>query len=143
MIAEIPSIAEVRWIDLPSMRDNRGVLTAIESSENVPFEIKRIFYMHHVIEDRGGHAHVDTDQVVIAISGSFEIEVYDGQFSSKYQMDDPEKGLYIPMMIFVNLYNFSPGAVCLVLSSTHYDIKKSIRNIEDYNKIALTHQAGK
>lgn len=130
----MPSIQQIYWVDLPSVHDNRGVLTAIESGSDIPFGIKRIFYMHHVKMDRGGHAHMDTDQVVIAAHGSFEIEVYDGQKNNRYSLNDPEKGLFIPKMIFVNLFDFSEDAVCLVLSSTHYDIKRSIRSIEDYNK---------
>ena len=115
------------------MHDQRGVLTSIESSIDIPFEIKRIFYMHHILSDRGGHAHIDTDQVVIAISGSFQIELYDGANQVLFNMNDPTKGLYIPRMIFIRLFNFSEDAVCLVLASTHYDIKKSFRNIDEYN----------
>ena len=66
-------LEEVRWIDLPSNRDERGVLTSVESEQDAPFAIKRIFYMHHVASDRGGHAHMDTDQVVMdshAIAGA-------------------------------------------------------------------------
>lgn len=90
--------------------------------------------MHHVTSDRGGHAHIDTDQIVIAISGTFQIELYDGENKVIFEMDDPTKGIYIPRMIFINLFNFSADAVCMVLANTHYDIKKSIRNITDYTK---------
>jgi dTDP-4-dehydrorhamnose 3,5-epimerase-like enzyme len=89
--------------------------------------------MHHINSDRGGHAHTDTDQVVIAISGSFTIKLFDGIDSVIFKMNDPIQGLYIPRMIFIELSDFSSDAVCLVLASTHYDIKKSIRNIDDYN----------
>jgi dTDP-4-dehydrorhamnose 3,5-epimerase-like enzyme len=127
------SINEISWKSLGSVHDQRGVLTSIESSIDIPFEIKRIFYMHHILSDRGGHAHIDTDQVVIAISGSFQIELYDGANQVLFNMNDPTKGLYIPRMIFIRLFNFSEDAVCLVLASTHYDIKKSFRNIDEYN----------
>ena len=127
------SINEICWKNLSSVHDNRGVLTSIESDIDIPIEINRIFYMHHVTQERGGHAHIDTDQVVIAISGSFQIELFDGVDKVTYKMDDPTKGLYIPRMIFINLFNFSKDAVCLVLASTHYDINKSIRNIDDFN----------
>ena len=126
------SVSEVNWIDLPSVHDNRGILTSVESGMDIPFEIMRIFYMHHVISERGGHAHVDTDQVVIAVSGSFTIELFDGRDKVNYFMDDPTRGLYIPRMIFIRLYDFSAHGVCQVLANTHYDIKKSIRNIDDY-----------
>ncbi len=90
--------------------------------------------MHHIISDRGGHAHTDTDQLVIAISGSFIIKLFDGVNSVEFKMDDPVKGLYIPRMIFIELFDFSADAVCLVLASTNYDMKKSIRNLNDYMK---------
>ena len=128
------SILELKWIDLASVRDERGILTSIESSFDIPFEIKRIFYMHHIVSDRGGHAHRDTDQVIIAISGSFQIELYDGTERVSYTMDSPVKGLFVPRMIFIQLSDFSKDAVCMVLASTHYDIKKSLRNMEDYNE---------
>lgn len=126
-------IDKISWYNLESVHDQRGVLTSIESGIKIPFKIKRIFYMHHVVKDRGGHAHIDTDQVVIAISGSFHIELYDGFEKITFCMDDPTKGLYIPRMVFIRLFSFSGDAVCLVLASTHYDILKSIRNIEDYD----------
>lgn len=131
----MPNLNEIRWIDLPSVHDKRGILTSIEAPGNIPFEIKRIFYMHHVNYDRGGHAHTDTDQLVIAISGSFGIELIDGTSNVNFRLDNPEKGLFIPRMIFINLFDFSTDSVCLVLASTHYDIKKSIRNFEEYKRI--------
>ena len=114
------SLSEVRWIDLPTVHDNRGSLTFIESEKNIPFEIRRIFYIHHVIGDRGGHAHTDTEQIIVALSGSFTLELSDGSGYVSYRMSDPEKGLYIPKMIFANLLNFSTDSVCLVLASTHF-----------------------
>lgn len=127
------SLSELKWIDLKSSIDSRGILTSIESELDIPIEIKRIFYMHHVNSDRGGHAHIETDQIIIALSGMFEIELYDGKEKISFLLNDPTKGLYVPRLIFINLFNFSKDAVCLVLANTHYDMKKSIRNIEDYN----------
>ena len=122
----------VRWVELPSNVDERGVLTSIESGQDIPFEIKRIFYMHHVTTDRGGHAHTDTEQVVTAASGCFKMDLSDGVSTETYILDDPTQGVYTPPMVFIKLYDFSPGAVCLVLASTHYDIGKSIRSWEAY-----------
>lgn len=128
-------LKDARLMDLPSVKDSRGVLTSVESGIDTPFEIKRIFYMHHIVTDRGGHAHTDTDQVIIASYGSFRVDISEGTRSKKYVLDDAQKGLYVPRMIFVKLYDFSQGAVCTVLSSTHYDMKKSIRTWEDYLKV--------
>ena len=122
----------VRWVELPSNVDERGVLTSIESGQDIPFEIKRIFYMHHITTDRGGHAHTDTEQVVTAAAGRFKMDLSDGVDTRTYVLDDPTRGVYTPPMVFIELYDFSPGAVCLVLASTHYDIEKSIRSWEAY-----------
>ena len=124
----------IKLIDLPSNIDERGVLTSIESGVDTPFEIKRLFYMHHINSSRGGHAHRDTDQVVIAISGSFKVDTSDGVEEKLYELNDSTKGLYIPKMVFTNLYDFSDGAICLVLANTHYDMKRSIRTWEDFLK---------
>jgi hypothetical protein len=122
----------VRWVELPSSVDARGVLTSIEGGQDIPFEIKRIFYMHHIVTDRGGHAHTDTEQVVTAAAGRFKMDLSDGVNTQSYVLDDPTRGVYTPPMVFIRLYDFSPGAVCLVLASTHYDIAKSIRSWEAY-----------
>jgi hypothetical protein len=122
----------VRWINLPSNVDQRGVLTSVESRLDIPFEIKRIFYMHHIVTDRGGHAHKDTHQVIVAAAGTFKVDLSDGTSSQTHVFDDPTRGLYTPPMVFIHLYDFSPGAVCLVLASTHYDMSKSIRSWEAY-----------
>lgn len=125
-------LSQVRWIDLPSNKDNRGILTSIESEIDIPFAIKRVFYMHHIIAERGGHAHRDTDQVVIAIAGRFVMELSDGTAQLTFDLHDPTRGIYIPRMIFIKMYNFSPDAVCCVLASTHYDITRSIRSWDEY-----------
>jgi len=119
-------------ISFKNNKDPRGCLTAIEGNQDIPFEIKRIFYMHHVSEDRGGHAHIDTDQVLIPIHGSLKVKLFNGTESREYIMDDCTKGLYIPRLYFTDMYEFTPETVCLVLSSTHYDMGKSLRSMETY-----------
>jgi len=126
------SLADIKWIDLVSNKDDRGTLTSIESGQCIPFEIMRIFYMHHIIKDRGGHSHLDTDQVLIAISGSFKVDIHDGREQKTYEMNDCQRGLYVPRRLFTSLYEFAPTDVCLVLSSTHYDRSKSQRNWNEF-----------
>ena len=118
--------------DIHTIDDPRGCLSSIEASVDIPFEIKRIFYMHHVVTDRGGHAHIDTDQVIIAMSGVVMVKLFDGNNAETYRLDNCTKGLYVPRLTFTDLYDFSNGAVCLVLANTHYDMKKSLRNKQDY-----------
>jgi hypothetical protein len=127
------TLDDVRWLALPSVPDHRGVLTAIESGVDVPFEIRRVFWVHDVAAERGGHAHRDTDQVAVAAAGSLRVEILDGGGgSATYELDRPARGLFVPRMLFTRLYDFSPGAVCLVLASTHYDRARSIRTWEDF-----------
>ncbi|MHA8090228.1 sugar 3,4-ketoisomerase [Aquirufa antheringensis] len=127
----------VSIIDFKINRDPRGILVAIEGEQTIPFSIERIFYMTSVIEERGGHAHIDTDQVIIAIHGSFKIALSDGVHKQVFEMNDPEKGLFVPKLIFTELYEFSLDAVCLVLANTHYDIGMSLRTWDEYLKYKL------
>jgi dTDP-4-dehydrorhamnose 3,5-epimerase-like enzyme len=119
-------------MDPRSTKDARGVLTAIEAGQDVPFPIERIFLVHHAVTDRGGHAHRDTDQLILAVSGSLVVEVSDGKDWRTFELTSPERGLFVPRMVFINLKRFSPETVCLVLASTHYDMKRSIRSWEAY-----------
>jgi len=131
------NIKTVYEVSFPNNGDERGFLTSVEEIKNIPIEIKRIFYMHHITMDRGGHAHIDTDQIIIPISGSFKVKVYDGENEDIYLMDDCTKGIFTPRLTFCELYDFSLGAVCLVLANTHYNIKMSLRNKEDYQNYIL------
>lgn len=122
----------VELINLPTVNDSRGSLTSVEQLKDIPFDIKRIFYMHHIVNDRGGHAHIDTDQIIIPISGSFKVKTFDGVTEQEYWMNNSTIGLYTPRLTYCDLYDFSPEAVCLVLSNTHYDMKNSLRTLSDY-----------
>lgn len=128
-------LREVRWIELPAMCDARGTLTAVEGTLDIPFAIHRIFYMHHVLADRGGHAHRDTEQLVIGIAGRHVIEVRDGSDTLRFVLDNPNRGLYLPRMTFTTLLEFSADAVSLVLASTHYDRNRSIRTFAEYLEV--------
>lgn len=120
--------------------DVRGALTSIEGEGNdIPIDIKRIFYMHHVVDNRGGHAHIDTDQILIGISGSFKLKVFDGKETQEYVMDDCTKGVYVPRLTFTDMYDFTPDAVCLVLANTHYDMGKSLRTMDAYVSYLKNH----
>lgn len=125
-------LREVRLVDIPTVSDSRGRLSVLEQGTSVPFEIRRVFFMHHMEADRGGHAHRDTEQVVLAAAGSFRITLTDAKSSLAYVLDDPSRGVYMPPMVFVTLTEFTPGAVCLVLASTIYDMSRSIRTYEDF-----------
>jgi len=125
-------LEKVRWIDFRPNSDARGVLTAIEGGQTIPFDIKRVFYVSDVVADRAGHSHRDTHEVVICLAGQFEIELSDGARSQTYPMQGSHRGLLLPPMIFIRLLRFAPGTVMLVLADTHYDPTQSIRTWEQY-----------
>lgn len=121
----------VRWVDLPSHADDRGVLTAVESGVDVPFEIKRVYFVHDVTAERGGHAHRETHQVVTA-RGRCQMVLSDGTTERRYVLDDITRGLYIGPMLFIRMTDFAPGTVVISFASTHYDTSRSIRSWADY-----------
>ncbi len=122
----------VTLVDIPTIRDDRGALSVVEAERDVPFPIRRIFFMHHMLAERGGHAHRDTAQVVLAAAGSLRLELTDGTRTISHTLDDPSKGVYMPPMVFVRIRDISPDAVCLVLASTHYDMGRSLRTYEAF-----------
>lgn len=122
----------VRWVELPSHGDDRGVLTAIESGIDIPFEIRRVYLLHHLEGDRGGHAHRDTHQIVIAGAGHALLVLSDGTGTRSFHLDHPTRGVYLGPMLWIRVEDISPGAVVVVLASTHYDKKRSIRTWDDY-----------
>jgi dTDP-4-dehydrorhamnose 3,5-epimerase-like enzyme len=127
-------ITDISWRKIQSIGDDRGYLSVIEGGQTIPFDVKRVFYMHDVAQgaDRGGHAHRDTDQFAVAVHGSLKIVVSDGFESRVVVLDNPAWGVTLPRLTWTRLMNFSEGAVCLVLASTHYDISKSIRTWPEY-----------
>ena len=126
------NVKSVYKVCLPSVQDERGILTAVEELKDIPFKLKRIFYMYNIKSARGGHAHIDTDQIIIAINGSFKLKVFDGNKQDTYLLNNPNEGVYTPRLTFVDFSEFSEKAICLVLSNTHYDISKSLRTKEDF-----------
>jgi len=129
---------DVRLIFLPKIPDSRGNLTFIEGSRHIPFAIQRVYYLYDVPggETRGGHAHRNLEQFIIASSGSFDVIVDDGRVRRVFSLNRPYIGLYLPPMIWRELNNFSSGAVCLVLASLPYDESDYYRDFEEYIKAA-------
>ncbi|MEM0135473.1 MAG: FdtA/QdtA family cupin domain-containing protein [Thermoplasmatales archaeon] len=124
---------DCKIINLKKISDPRGNLTVIESLNDVPFEIKRIYYIYDVPggESRGAHAHKMLEQLIIAVSGSFDVKVDDGRERKTFSLNRAYYGLLIPKLIWREMDNFSSGSVCLVLASDFY---KESDYIRDYNE---------
>jgi dTDP-4-dehydrorhamnose 3,5-epimerase-like enzyme len=128
------SIADCHIIELPRMHDPRGNLTFIEGGRHLPFEIKRVYYLYDVPggATRAGHGHRTLRQLMIAMSGSFDIELDDGRDKRKFHLNRSHHGLYICPLIWRDLGNFSSGSVCMVLASDFYDEADYFRQYEDF-----------
>jgi hypothetical protein len=123
-------------IDLPKICDPRGNLTVAESLKNVPFDIKRAYWVYDVPggESRGGHAHKRLKQLVIALSGSFHVTLDNGRERQSYLLNHPWQGLVIETNTWRTLDDFSSGAVCLVLASEHFDEDDYIYDYDEFLK---------
>ena len=124
-----PTVFDCSILLLPQLGDRNGRLTAINNSAEIPFDIKRIFYLYDIPggESRGAHAHRKCHQFLVAASGAFEVMLDDGNIKRQVQLNLPTIGLHIPPGIWASEVNFSSGSICLVLASTVYDEEDYIR----------------
>jgi hypothetical protein len=123
-----------RIIDLERIQDPRGNLTFVEGGSHIPFEIRRVFYLYDVPggESRGGHAHRELHQLIIAASGSFDVVVDDGVEQERFSLNRSYYGLHVPPMVWSHLENFSSGSVSLVLASLPYDEADYYRDYDEF-----------
>lgn len=130
------SVYDCSMIELPVNHREKGNLTVIENGRHIPFDVHRIYYLYDVPagESRGGHAHKELVQLIVAASGSFDIVLFDGNVKRAVTLNRPFNGLLVVPGIWRELNNFSSGSVCLVLASHEYDDNDYIREYEDYLK---------
>ena len=128
------SIKNCKLIDLPKISDPRGNLTFIEGNHHIPFDIKRVYYLYDVPggAERGGHAHKQLQQLIISISGSFDVILDDGYEKRRFHMSRSYYGLYLGSMIWRELDNFSSASVCMVLASTVYEESDYYRDYQEF-----------
>lgn len=127
------TIDDCRIIDIRKYTDTRGYLSVIEGGEDIPFEIKRIYYLYMVPEAaRGAHAHKLLQQLMVATSGSLHVTLDDGVYKRTFVLDKPWKGLLVVPGLWRDLDNFAGGTVCMVLASEHYAEEDYIRNYDEF-----------
>lgn len=131
---------KVKLIEFPRITDPRGNLSVVEGERHVPFDIRRVFYLYDVPGGamRGGHAHYREQQVLIAVAGSFDVIVDDGNEKKTFTLNRPYRGLLVPPGVWRELENFSSGSVCLTLSSIDYDETDYIRDYEDFKAVKFS-----
>jgi hypothetical protein len=129
-----------KLIDLPVRPDQRGNLTFVEGGRQIPFEIRRVFYLYDVPagQSRAGHALKGIEQVLVAVSGSFDVILNSGSEAARITLNRPFVGLYIPSLVWRELENFSSGSVCLVFASDYYSEDSYYRSYEEFSA-ALAH----
>ena len=125
-----------KLLDMKIYGDSRGKLVALEGNIDIPFEIKRVYYIFDTLPDleRGKHAHKNLEQLIIAIDGACQFVLDDGKTKEKVWLNSPEKGLYIGAGMWREMRHFSYGCKLMVLASTHYDEKEYIRNYDEFLK---------
>ena len=130
-------MGQVKLINLPKILDTRGNLTFLESNVHIPFEIKRTYWIYDVPggEIRGSHAFKKSHELIIALSGSFDVLLNDGMEEIRYTLNRSYYGLYVPNLIWKSLENFSTNSLALVVSNISYDQTDYIRNFEDFKQM--------
>ena len=129
-------LSDCKILELPVVHDRRGNLTFIEESKHIPFDLKRVYYLYDVPggSQRGGHAHKNLHQLIVAMSGSFDVVLDDGKDKTRFHLNRSYQGLYICPMIWREMDNFSSGSVCMVLASDFYDEQDYFRVYSEFMK---------
>jgi hypothetical protein len=131
------SVRNAHFIDWQTLPSPKGSLSIVEG-EKLPFQIRRAYYLHGLTSDarRGSHAHRILEQVMICVHGGFSIELDDGFDKARFRLEDPGRGLYVPPMLWRDLYNFTEGCVCLVLASLPFVETEYIRDYDEFRSLA-------
>ncbi len=130
------NIFNCNLVELQKIKNRAGNLSVVENSNSIPFDIARVYYIYDVPggSDRGGHAHKDLEQYVIAVSGAFDIQLDDGKNKKTVRLDRPFLALHIKKGIWRETRNFTSGAICMVIASHKYDYQDYIHDYEDFLK---------
>lgn len=127
-------------IDVPKILDERGNLSFIEEDDQLPFKIKRVYWIYDVPggEVRGEHAFKETEELIVALSGSFDVVLNDGEKEYRFHLNRSYRGVYVPKMMWRSLDEFSTNSLALIIASTEYDESDYIRDVEVFKKEVLS-----
>jgi len=130
------TVLDCEVLDLPKIENRAGNITPIHNNKEIPFTVQRVFYLYDIPggENRGAHAHKECHQFLVAASGSFEVQLDDGNTKRTVMLNQPYKGLHVPPGIWASEVNFSSGAICLVLASHSYNENDYIRTYNEFLK---------
>lgn len=136
MNSKLSKVTDTRLITLPKISNSKGSISIIENFKHVPFAVNRIYYLYDIPSgsERGGHAHRELRQLIVAATGSFEILLDDGNERNTIFLNRPNVGLLLPPGLWREISNFSSGSICLVLASHEYEESDYIRNFNDFIK---------
>lgn len=131
------SLQQVKLLQLPKILDDRGNLSFFENNNQVPFNIQRVYWIYDVPggEFRGGHAYQDLQEVIIALSGSFDVVLHDGKEEKKFSLNRSYTGLYVPKMIWRHLENFSTNSLALIVTDKIFEEQQYIRDFEAFKNV--------
>ena len=137
------SLERCKIIELPKVSDPRGNLSFVESNRHIPFDFKRVYYLYDIPggAERGAHGHKELQQLIIAMSGSFEVLLDDGVDKKKFHLNRSYYGLYVCPMMWREITNVSSGAVCMVLASDFYDVSDYFRDYQLFVDAARKHRS--
>jgi len=127
------TVDDLYWWTIPAVKDHRGNLAFLQWND-LPFRFKRVYYLYDIPAGarRGGHAHREQEELLIAVSGSFDVIVHDGNRQKTFHLNHPEKALYIPAGIWREIENFSANSICLVLNSQIFSEEDYIRDFDEF-----------
>jgi len=139
------TVFDCSLIDMSKVHSDSGNITVLENGDNIPFDVKRIYYLYDIPggESRGGHAHYKLNQYIIAASGAFDVLLCDGNNKKKFTLNTPNIALHIVPGLWRELDNFSSGSICLILASNKFDEKDYVRDYNNFKKLKKVQKKSK